>query len=273
MRVDLEDIQQGVHLFHFGMSNCSQRVRICLSEKGIAWESHLVNMVTNEHANAWFQKINPKGLIPVLVHDGKVITESIDIIKYLDVNFSGSDLYPQHKNDKHRVEELLCMAGGSQGAIKLLTHEFLFKPSRIFMKKGFSQFAAQHENAELVEFKRRFINNDFTEKELADAVKEVSSLFWKIEQYLKQNSASNSSWMLGDTFGLADIAWMVNVHRVCLMGFPLDRYPLLAQWYELSKKRKCFKQGLVEYEPLALKVYAKVNRIFTKSKLKRLLAA
>lgn len=271
MKVNLEDVQQGVHLFHFGMSNCSQRVRICLSEKDIIWQSHLVNLVTNEHAQAWFQKINPKGLTPVLVHDGKIIPESIDIIKHLDACFSGPDLYSDEKTAKHKIDELLVMADASQDAIKLLTYEFLFKPSRLMMKLSFKKFAAQQGNADLVDFKRRFINNDFTEQEMIEAVKTVSASFSKIDNYFQQNAKSNSLWMLGDTFSLADIAWVVNVHRLSLLDFPLEPYPFLAQWYLASQQRECFQKGLVDYEPLALKIYAKVNRVFTQPKLKRLL--
>jgi len=34
---------RGLHLYHFSMSNCSQKVRLCLTEKGLAWESAGLN--------------------------------------------------------------------------------------------------------------------------------------------------------------------------------------------------------------------------------------
>ena len=162
------------------------------------------------------------------------------------------------------------MADESQGAVKLLSHEFLFKSSRLMMKMSFKQFAAQHGNADLVAFKRRFIHNDFSEQELVAALKSDSASFAKIDHYLQQHAENEQPWMLGDRFSLADIAWMVNVHRLCLMGFPLEPYPFLAQWYLASQQRACFHTGLVDYEPLAVKMYAKVNRIFTQPKLNRL---
>ena len=270
MKVDINDIQQGVHLFHFDISNCSQRVRICLSEKNIPWESHLVNLISNEHASPWFQKINPKGLVPVLVHEGQTITESIEIIKHLDANFPENTLYPNDGASRTIVDELLEMADESQVAIKLLTHDLLFRPSRLPMKMSFNKFAGQHANSDLVEFKRRFVNNEFTQQEIADAAQFVSASFAKIESYLQQSSTSNKTWMAGEDFSLADIAWMVNVHRLCLMGFPLKQYPLLAKWYLASQQRECFQKGLVDYEPMVMRIYARVNRIFNKPKLKRL---
>lgn len=267
MSVDLKDIQNGVHLFHFDISNCSQRVRICLSEKNITWKSHLVNLVSNEHASPWFQKINPKGLVPVLVDEGLLISESIDIIKYLDTTFPNSTLYPSGSADKIRVDELLEMADEVQGAIKLLTHEFLFKPSRWLMKLSFKKFAAQHGNSELVEFKRRFINDEFTSQEIDAAGQSVLASFSNIDNYLQQ---SCKVWMSSESFSLADIAWMVNVHRLCLIGFPLNDYPFLARWYLNCKQRNCFQEGLMDYEPWFMKTYARVNTAFNKPKLKRL---
>jgi glutathione S-transferase len=72
---------RGVHLFHAGMSNCSQRIRIVLEEKGMAWESHLVDLDKHEHLTEQYQQINPNGVVPTLVHDGQVIIESNDIIR------------------------------------------------------------------------------------------------------------------------------------------------------------------------------------------------
>ena len=55
---------KGVHVLHFSGSSCSQKLRIFLNLKGIAWESHLVDLPTNENFTPWFLGINPRGLVP-----------------------------------------------------------------------------------------------------------------------------------------------------------------------------------------------------------------
>jgi ganglioside-induced differentiation-associated protein 1 len=75
---------KGLHVFHFMGSSCSQKLRIFLNLKGIEWQSHLVDLMTGENFQPWFLGINPRGLVPVLVHDGKVHIESNDIIQYLE---------------------------------------------------------------------------------------------------------------------------------------------------------------------------------------------
>jgi len=63
---------KGLHLFHFALSNCSQRVRLGLEEKGLAWTSHHLDLPGNEHVTSDYRRINPNGVVPALVHDGQV---------------------------------------------------------------------------------------------------------------------------------------------------------------------------------------------------------
>ncbi len=40
---------QGLHVFHFFLSSCSQKLRIFLALKGLEWESHEMDLMTNEN--------------------------------------------------------------------------------------------------------------------------------------------------------------------------------------------------------------------------------
>ena len=85
---------KGVHVLHFMGSSCSQKLRIFLNLKAIPWQSHVVDLFTNENFRPWFLGINPRGLVPVLVHDGAVHIESNDIISHLEAAFSEPRLIP-----------------------------------------------------------------------------------------------------------------------------------------------------------------------------------
>ena len=67
---------RGLHLIHFQSSSCSQKVRVLLREKALDWVSHHVDLGREEHVSPWFLGINPRGVVPVLVHDGVVHVES-----------------------------------------------------------------------------------------------------------------------------------------------------------------------------------------------------
>ena len=92
----------GVHVLHFAGSSCSQKLRIFLNLKGIPWQSHPIDLPSNENFRPWFLGINPRGLVPVLVHDGAVHIESNDIIQYLEQKFPTPKLDPGRPRERGR---------------------------------------------------------------------------------------------------------------------------------------------------------------------------
>ena len=54
-------------LHHGWRSSASRRVRLCLKEKGLAYEGHVVDMAKMEHHSPEYLKINPLGVIPTLI--------------------------------------------------------------------------------------------------------------------------------------------------------------------------------------------------------------
>ena len=117
---------KGVHVLHFMGSSCSQKLRIFLNLKGIPWESHLVDLLANENFRPWFLGINPRGLVPVLVHDGAVHIESNDIIQYLEKTFPTPRLIPAgHENE---VAALLKHEDDLHLDLRTLSFRFVFAP-------------------------------------------------------------------------------------------------------------------------------------------------
>ena len=90
---------KGIHLFHFSGSSCSQKLRIFLNIKDLNWVSHPIDLIKNENFSPWYLGINPRGLVPTLVHDGEVHIESNEIMKYLDTIDDSSKLYPPYNLD------------------------------------------------------------------------------------------------------------------------------------------------------------------------------
>src|SRR5271169_5510275 len=116
---------KGVHVFHFYLSVCSQKLRIFLNLKGIPWQSHLVDLTKNENMSESFLGINPRGLVPVLVHDGAVHIESNDIITYLEKTFPEPRLIPPGENN---VAALLKHEDDLHLDLRTLSFRFVFAP-------------------------------------------------------------------------------------------------------------------------------------------------
>ena len=71
---------KGIHLYHADRSNCAARARLLLEEKDSAWISHRIDLDKKENISEEFFGINPKGVVPTLVHDGTVMTKANDIL-------------------------------------------------------------------------------------------------------------------------------------------------------------------------------------------------
>ena len=63
-------------LYHNALSTCSQKVRLVLAEKGIEFESKLIDLVSGQQHDAQYVALNPKHVVPTLVVDGEVLRES-----------------------------------------------------------------------------------------------------------------------------------------------------------------------------------------------------
>ena len=95
-----------LRLHNYWSSVCSQKVRICLAEKGLAFENHHVNLFEFEHWTPAYLKLNPKAVVPALDHDGKIIIESNVIIEYLDETHPDPRLLPANPLQRAHVRAL-----------------------------------------------------------------------------------------------------------------------------------------------------------------------
>ena len=236
---------KGLHLFHFAISNCSQRVRIMLAEKKLTWTSHHLDLANDEHVTPWYQGINPKGVVPTLIDDGTVVVESTDILAYLDKLGGGESLLAGPDIDTALVDQCLASANAMQGSIKLLSHEFLFKPKARKNSQELERISQTMKNRDLVAFHNKFSSADgFSKDEIQKAVCAMHGTFQQLEQCLQQHQ-----WLAGNHFSIADITWVVNFHRLELMRFPLTDYPKLSDWFRRVAARPSYREALLAYEP------------------------
>lgn len=225
----------GLHLWHAPMSSCSQRVRIVLAETGQDYVSHLINLEKDEHASAAYQRIHPNGLVPALVDNGRLIIESIDIIRHL-----ASD---EIISDDSEAQDFLQMADAAQQDLKLLTFEFLFRSKPPAPEEAAQAFQNTHQNAWLRQFRRDFAEG-FDAGRINDAIARTDQGF----RILDKRLSDGRPFLMGDDFSLCDIAWMPNVHRFNLMGWPFEHTPHLAAWFELVSERPSYSDALLDWQ-------------------------
>jgi glutathione S-transferase len=233
---------RGVHLWHAGNSNCSQRVRLVLEEKAVAWEGHLVDLFNFEHASPDYKALHPQGLVPALIHDGLTIIDSNDIIAYIDTIFPG-DGSLQPSNESAELTRLLAMASDAQRSLRILSHEFMFSDVRRYGRDRLEYFGANHPNSEFAQFLWKFSVEGFSPAELLECHAIISTAAEALDLHLARHL-----WLAGDAISLADFCWVPNVHRLELFDFPLDRHAHLLRWLDGMKARPSYGVALGSYE-------------------------
>jgi glutathione S-transferase len=81
-------------------------VRLLIAENKLPVNEVIVDLMTGEHLKEPYTKLNPNGLVPTLVDDDFVLTESSSILKYLADKFNLA-LYPKDLKQRARVNEMM----------------------------------------------------------------------------------------------------------------------------------------------------------------------
>jgi len=92
-------------LYDYFRSSACFRVRIALNLKNIQYATipvHLINDGGEQHSTM-YQQLNPHHLVPTLLDDEKIITQSIAIIEYINDLYPNPPLLPMHPYEKALV--------------------------------------------------------------------------------------------------------------------------------------------------------------------------
>ncbi|MBY5772139.1 maleylacetoacetate isomerase [Rhizobium leguminosarum] len=95
-----------VVLYDYWRSSASYRVRIALNLLGIDYKAVPVNLLEGAHKTPKYLALNPQGLVPTLVIDGKTLTQSLAIIEYLAETRPECGLLPSNIADRQKVRAL-----------------------------------------------------------------------------------------------------------------------------------------------------------------------
>lgn len=95
-------------LYTFFRSSASYRVRIALNLKRIPYEQAAIHLRRGggEQLGSAYKTINPQALVPALDDKGRILTQSLAIIEYLDEQYPNPPLLPKAPADKALVRSM-----------------------------------------------------------------------------------------------------------------------------------------------------------------------
>lgn len=176
-------------LHHAWRSSASRRVRLCLEEKGLAYESHPVDLAKMEHHSAHYLSINPNGVIPTLVHDGRPLVESGTICEYIDEAFDGPPLRPEGAYERATMRNWIRHADERIGNLIIFN-----------WVHGLAKTASQWSDAELAERLKKIPSKErqqawiraarkpYTEEERAEARARLVEMVGRMEKTLRETA-------------------------------------------------------------------------------------
>ena len=230
-------------LHHGWRSSASRRVRLCLEEKGLSYEGHIVDMTKLEHHSPEYLKINPLGVIPTLIHDGRPLHESGTICEYLDETFPDPPLRPEAPYERAEMRNWIRHIDALIG--NLIVFNWRHHLQKVAEKWSDAELAEKMKNIpskERQEAWLRVVRKPYTEEERAAARAKLVQLLDRMEGAL-----ASSGWLVGKAYSIADIAAVPFVKRIDEEIAPDQispkQHPRVADWWARIQARPAFERA------------------------------
>jgi ganglioside-induced differentiation-associated protein 1 len=232
-------------LYKFGNSICTQKVFILLDDKKIDYEPINVDLFKNEQYNPTYLKLNPKGVVPTLIHDANVVVESTLICEYLDEVYPNPSFTPKNPYQKSQMRLWSKMV---DEALFAATRELSF--SAMFREKLKNMTDEQREtrfkNVGDPDRRARYVSC-FEHGVDSPYVLQGIAAFEKAFKTMEFDLASAGPWLLGRDISLADINMMPFVARLAylnLLDIWLEERPHVADWWRRVQEYPSFKSQI-----------------------------
>jgi glutathione S-transferase len=234
-------------LYDFGNSVCCQKVRIALCAKRLSWHAITVDLFKSEQYDPHYLKLNPKGVVPTLVHDGKPVIESTLICEYLDEVFPEPPLAPRDPwlRSKMRIWSKMVDESLFEGVVEIsfsaMFRERMRKMPEELRQARFRNVGDPRRRDRMKSTLEHGVHSPF----VLHAVYAYEKAFKLLDETLSECGP----WVVGGEPTLADIALMPFVARLDYLGLLdiwLANRPRVRDWWTMAKEWPSYRRGLAE---------------------------
>lgn len=227
-------------LYNAAHSTCSQKVRICLAEKGLEFEDVRLDLgKAKDHLKPDYLAINPNGVVPTLVDDGNIIIDSSVICEYLDEKYPQKSLSPSDPVERAKMRAWMrFIEEVPTAAVRVPSFNMGFLPR--FEGLDRESFEAEQSDIRPIrkQFYRRMGTKGFKREDVEASVEQISNTTRRMEAALEKGP-----WLLGSDLTLADIIVAPLIDRMSDLGFSdvwEDNLPRVQDWYKRMQARPAF---------------------------------
>lgn len=232
-----------IELYHSTHSTCSQKVRICLAEKGLAWTGHHLNLRRFDQLQPEFLALNPAGLVPVLVDGGHVLTESRIINEYLEDAYPRPRLCPEGAYARARMRLWTRYADEvATEAVKLPSFVRNIQPELQRMPRAEALAAIERMPEAGARARwRKAATEGISAEDLKPSIARLVEMVERMDRALR-----DAPWLAGDEYSLADIdiaPFAQRLVRIDLFGLVAER-PRVNDWYARMTSRPAYASAM-----------------------------
>lgn len=227
-------------LYNAAHSTCSQKVRICLAEKNLAFDDVKLDLgKAKDHLKPDYLKINPNGVVPTLVDDGAIIVDSSVICEYLDEKYPAIRLTPDDLVQRAAMRAWMrFLEEVPTAAVRVPSFNMGFLPRYEGLDR--KQFEAQQSDIRPIrkQFYRRMGPSGFKKEDVEASLEQLRNTCRRMNDAL-----ANGPWLLGSRYSLADIIVAPLIDRMNDLGYAdlwEDRFPRVTEWYQRMQARPAF---------------------------------
>jgi len=209
-------------LYGYFRSSAAYRVRIALNLKKVESKHvgvHLVRDGGEQHQQS-YRLMNPQGLVPTMLHQGQVFTQSLSIIEFLDETFPEPPLLPATAAERARVRSIAQMIACDIHPLN---------------------------NLRVLQYLKGKIHLD--EIDVNTWVNHwIGEGFKSLEMMLSQHPAT-AEFCHGHQPTLADICLIPQIYNAERYGHPMNQYPTLSRINQRCLSIPAFKKAAPELQP------------------------
>ena len=241
-----------LELYHHGSSACAAKVRFALAEKHLDWVGRYLDILKGEQFTPEFLAINPKAVVPVLIHDGHVIPESTVICEYLEEAFPAHPIFPSSALSRAQVR-LWTKAVDEELHPACSAITYVVSHRHTILRNGLGDFEdflskGAHEGVAARTLKWQWIQQGLQAPGAADKIRLYDVYLHRMEAALDARD-----WLVGETFSMADIAMAPYVNRLAALSmeglWTGGRLPRVERWFERVRDRPTFFAGFIQWMP------------------------
>lgn len=226
---------EGLHVFYNPYSDSSARVLLALAEKGERAELHAVDLLKSAQLTERFREITPRCEVPAIVHNGKPMHESADILLYLEEVFPSPRLVPSQAAQRKEVEQWLHEASRfhDTGLVEFIYATGIGRRPRPQDLEFYRKHVPHRHEFHLARLRGERAGN---RKVAEHGIRED---YARLEKALSEHP-----WLAGDDYSLADLAWFPSVFFLNVWGFAPSGFPRIVEWVNAIKARPAFHEGI-----------------------------